>query len=647
MLNFFRHRESLKKVVFGGILFLTVVGMVIYLIPGVTGVTDDPTLSEIVAEVAGQKIRAFDLQQNVLQMSQVNRIPQEMVGLYTSQILNEMVLEKATVREAERLGLQVTEPEVVGRLRQMPDLFPGGNFVGKEQYEDMVYQRFRTSVAEFERRFRTAILMEKLRSLVTDSVTISPEEVRKTFEQESEKIVLNYAFVDPGDLRKDINPDDATLDAYYQKNKGRYQVPEKRSVKLIWFNPQQLRPTFTIPEAEMKKYYEDRKDSYRIEERVQVSHILRKADGKDATKLAEAKKKAEELLKQLKAGADFAKLAKENSEDPGPAVKGGDLGWIVRKQTVPEFEKAAFSLAPGSLSDPVQTTFGIHILKVLTHEQAALKPYDEVKLQIQNLLQEDRVQTNLPKIADETAAALRRAPSDIENLARKYNGIYMVPPPFSREDLVPGLGQVPGFQSELSTLQKGQAGRAVPVQSGYAVPLLVDVLPSHPGEFAEVKAQVRTDYVEEQAREKAVAKANEMAKLLEKQSKKDLKKAAESMKLKVTTSEPVARESVIPLLGKITEFDPKAFSRQVGEAAGPFRAGTGQVVFQVDSHTAPKDEDFANQKQPIHDRLLAQKRQQVFLVYQDSLKSRLEASRDLRIYRDVLARLTALKGPTS
>ena len=130
MLKIFRQRESLQKIVFGIILFLTVVGMVVYLIPGFTGLTDDPTTTAVVAEVGGERIRAFDLQQSVLEVSRRNRIPSEMMASYTAQILDEMVLEKASVREAERLGLRVTEPELVERLRQIPDLFPGGKFVG-------------------------------------------------------------------------------------------------------------------------------------------------------------------------------------------------------------------------------------------------------------------------------------------------------------------------------------------------------------------------------------------------------------------------------------------------------------------------------------------------------------------------------------
>src|SRR3989304_6214120 len=132
MLRIFRSQKTAIRLFVGGILVLVALSMVIYLIPGFTGMSDDPTISETVAEVAGEKIRTFELQQTVTQVSQANRIPSEMMGLYTSQVLNDMILEKVSLREARRLGLQVAESELATRLRQNPDLFPGGKFVGQQ-----------------------------------------------------------------------------------------------------------------------------------------------------------------------------------------------------------------------------------------------------------------------------------------------------------------------------------------------------------------------------------------------------------------------------------------------------------------------------------------------------------------------------------
>ncbi|MBI4478552.1 MAG: peptidyl-prolyl cis-trans isomerase [Acidobacteria bacterium] len=639
MLNIFRRRDLAIRILVGTILVMVSVTMVITLIPGLTGVGLDPTVNAVVAEVGGEKITAFDLQQRLLQISRMNQIPSDMMGLYTDQVLKEMVLEKVTLQEGKRLGVQVPEAELASQLRRDPDLFPGGNFVGQQQYEDMIFSRFGSGVEQFEQRYREAIVVDKLRAMVTDSVAVSPEEVRAAFYRDNEKIVLSYVFIDPGDFKKEIHPTTADLQAYYQKNKDRYLVPEKRSVKILLVVSARVREASSISEAELRKYYEDRKDNFRNDERVLVSHILLQAPQNEPAQVEQAKKKAAELLAKLKKGADFAALAKENSQDQVSAVKGGDVGWIVRNQTVPEFEKAAFELPPGgTISDLVQTVYGIHILKVMAHEAARLRPFEEVRAEIESALLEERVQGELPGIAEQAAAALRRSPNEIEALAEKSHALVVTPPPLSQEVQIPGIGEAQALQQEIFLLEKGQVSQPVPVAGGYAVALLSDILPAHPGEFAEVQEKVQADAVEEQARSRATSKADELAKLLAQQDKKDLKKATRALGLTVNTSQPITRDSTIPSLGVAKEIDPKTFERQIGEIAGPLAVRGGHFVYQVDSRQMPSDADLAQQRQQVLERLLEQKRRIVFAVFQESLRNKLVTAGNLKIHQDALTR---------
>ncbi|MBI3894666.1 MAG: peptidyl-prolyl cis-trans isomerase [Acidobacteria bacterium] len=639
MLNIFRRKDLVIRIVVGSILVMVSVTMVITLIPGLmTGVGLDPTVNAVVAEIGSEKITALEVQQRIMQISRMNQIPTDMMWLYTEQVLKEMILERLTLQEAKRLGVQVTEGELASQLRYDPEIFPGGNFVGQEQYEDIVFSRFGGGVEQFEQRYREAMLVDKLRGMITDSVTVSSDDIRTAFHQDNEKIVLSYVFLDPDNFKKEIRPSPPELQAYYQKNKERYQVPEKRSVKILFIESEKAREGLSIPEAELRKYYEDHKDNYRNEERVEVSHILLQAPQGQSAQVEQAQKKAAELLAQLKKGADFAALAKENSQDQASAVNGGDLGWIVRNQTVPEFEKVAFSLPPGTISDPVQTPYGIHILKVRAHEQARLRPFEEVKAEIESLLLEDRVQQDLPKIAEQAAASLRRSPNEIGVVAEKSHAVVFTPSPLSQEEAIPGIEGSQALQQEIFALEKDQVSQPIPVTRGYAVALLADISPAHPGEFAEVQEKVQADYIEEQAQNQAVSKADELTKLLAQQDKKDLKRAARSLGLTASTSEPVTRDSMIPSLGTAKEIDPKAFERSIGEVAGPLKVQGGQLVYQVDSRQMPDDADLTQQQQMIRDRLLAQKRRVVFALFQESLRNKLVAEGDLKIHQDVLAR---------
>jgi len=408
MLSFFRKRASLIKIFFGFLLALMSVTMVIQMIPGIGGNTMDPNAIEVVAEVGGEKITTFEVQQGIQQLGRSNQVPSEMLWLYTEQVLDQMVLEKASVLEAQRMGLRVSQEDLLMRLRLIPDLYPGGKFVGREQYESMVLERFGTPVADFETRFRNNLLMEKLRQVVTDAVGVNPQEVRDTFIKENEKLVLRYVFLESAAFKKEITATDAVLQEYYQKNTDAYRLPEQRRAKILLLETKKVRESLAITDAEKRKYYQDHLDNYRQQERVSVRHILLRATDKEPEKLAQARKKAEELLKQLKAGAKFEDLAKASSEDTASAVKDGDLGWIVRGQTVPNFEKAAFSLKAGALSEPVQTEFGIHLLQVTEHEDARVRPLEEVQAEIQSLLLDEKAQNTITAAAEQAAADLRR-----------------------------------------------------------------------------------------------------------------------------------------------------------------------------------------------------------------------------------------------
>ncbi len=638
MLKAFQKRNKWKNFVFGSILVLIALSMVLYLIPGVTGFGSDPAFTGVVAEVQGEQIQAFELQQALFQFGLQNRIPAELMELYSTQILDNMLLERATLREAEQLGLQVSETELVQQLRRIPDLFPDGNFVGRQAYEDIVYTRFHVTLPEFERQLRNSILREKLRSMITDPVVVYPEEIRKAFQEDNEKMVLDYALIDMVELREGIEPGNEELQEYYQTNQARYQIPEKRSGQAIVFDELQTGLGITIPESELQVYYRNNQNDFRVEERVQVSHILLRAAESNKE---EVRTKAEDLLTQIQDGADFAELARENSEDPGSAANGGDLGWVVRGQTVPPFEQAAFSLEPDSLSDLVETTFGFHILKAAEHEQARLRPFDEVRAEIGIALRRERILTILPRQAEEAAAALRSTPGDGQAIAERLNAQFRNFGPLAAGDPFLGLGPSPELGQELFILQEDEVGRPIPVQTGYVVPVVTAILPAHPGGFEEVKDLVQRDFVDEQARQQASARAAELADALGQQEEKNLQQAARTLGAAVQTSQLITRATPIPSVGLPSQLDPSLFSKDVGEVAGPFPVASGHIIFQIASKEAPNEEDFSTQQALIEQRLLVQKKDQAFALFEDNLRSRLEAEGDLVIHYDVLSRMAA------
>ena len=224
--------------------------------------------------------------------------------------------------------------------------------------------------------------------MISGSANVSDSEIHEQFVKQNSKVKFEYAVLKQEDIKKGLHPTEAELKAYYESHKASYanSIPEKRKVKYAVIDTGKLESGVQVTQSDLQSYYDQHRDQYRVPEQVKVSHILIKTplpgpDGKvDEKGVAEAQHRAEDLLKQLKSGAKFENLAEKYSEDPGSAKQGGSLGWVGRGQTVPEFEKAAFSLPKGQMSDLVKSSYGFHIIRVDDKQDAHMKSLDEVKI---------------------------------------------------------------------------------------------------------------------------------------------------------------------------------------------------------------------------------------------------------------------------
>ncbi|MGA9571831.1 MAG: peptidylprolyl isomerase, partial [Candidatus Acidiferrales bacterium] len=359
-------RNRWVKIGMSVLLGVICLSMLTYLIPGM-GSAAFTNAPDSVATVGGQSITATDVQRQLNTALHGQSVPDVLKGLYAKQVLDQMILKQALTLEAQRLGIRVTDQELSDRIKQiLPAAWNGDTWL-KDRYTTEVQTRTGMSIPEFEDFLRDQMLQEKFRQLVTDGITVSPAEVQAEYRRRNEKVQIEYVLVKPADLVATIQPTDAELSAYYTKHVGLYQVPEKRSARYALLDLAKLRATTTVSDDALRAYYNAHIDEYKVENRVHVEHILFKTVGKTDAEIAEIRQKAEGVLKQAKSGANFEDLAKKYSEDDGTKPKGGDLGWIVEGQTVPEFQQVAFTLPKGSISDLVKTQYGFHIIKVLDH----------------------------------------------------------------------------------------------------------------------------------------------------------------------------------------------------------------------------------------------------------------------------------------
>ena len=397
-----------------------------------------------------------------------------------------------------------------------------------------------------------------------------------------------------------------------------------------------------VTNDELQAYYNQHRDQYRTAEQAKVSHILIKTplpgpDGKvDEKGVADAQKRAEDLLKQLKAGAKFEDLAKKYSEDPGSAKEGGSLGWIGKGRTVPEFEKVAFSEPKGQISGLVKSSYGFHIIRVDDRQDAHMKTFDEVKAEIEPIVKQQKTQEMAQKQAEDL---LQQAKAQGLDAAAAAKGVPVTTSDFfSHNDVVPGLGPA----QQLMDAVFGAAEKAPPdmaaTSQGFAVFQLLAVKPPATPTFEEIQARVEEQFKSERASFLLTQKTKELSDRAK--TEHDLKKAAKESGATVKTSDFVLPDGQVPDVGSMTGQASVAFSMKPGEISGPIQSGANGVVLSVDEVQAPTDADFAAKRDQIREMLVQGKQQEIFALYVSNLRNQMEKAGKIKINQDEMKALT-------
>jgi len=629
-----REKKIGVRIMLGIVVGILGIGMLLYLVPQGT---NDLTGSDAVAQVGDQTVSVVDVQTQLSKSTHGTQIPPALLPIYTQQALDQLIEEKMLALEADRMGLRVSDEEHAELLKKLvPTAFTGDTFIGMDRYTAEVQSRFQVSVPEFETEVKNALLQQKFQQLVTDGITASDDEVREEFRRENEKIKLDYVMIKPDDLQSKVAVSDADLAAYFDKQKAQYVVPERRTVDYAILTLAKLRQRSPVTEDEEKAYYQSNINQYKLEDRAHVAHILFKTVGMTDAEAAEVKKKAEDVLNKAKHGGNFADLAKQYSEDT-TKDKGGDLGWIVRGQTVPEFEAAAFSLPKGSISDLVKTQYGFHIIQVIDRETARTQTLDEVKASIVNQLQQEKAEQLGENISAQIADEIRRGGRvPIEDLAKKFNMTTGQAKLVEANQPLPELGNAPGLMDTIFHQRAGDVGAPIHTDLGYVVLSVKDIQPSHAAQLAEVRDRVASDFRHEKAVELAKTRAEELAKRAK--SGENLATAAKALGFELKTSEPISRTGSIPDVGSAKQFA-AAFALPVGQTGDPIALGQNWVVYRVAQHDPVNQDDFEKQKAKIEEQVLQRKRQAAYDLFRTALKARLQQEGQLHFNAENLKRL--------
>jgi len=629
MIRFLQTDNRLTKAIFVVIITVVVVGMVIYLIPGFTGMGVSATDTYAViyphwysrffssGETVSQEQVDMIARQQLQQQSPQYADNPMMLGMYEQRMGQQLVQKQILMAEAEKLGVRATNDDVIqflhtGQPGQV--LFPNGQFIGEDQYAALIASRFNQSVTEFEEDVRQNIVIRRLQALITGGVTVGDQEVRDSYRKQNIKIKFDYAVISADDLRKTINPSDGELQAYFQKNAAHYAkaVPEERRITYFAFTPNELPGGVPHPtEQEIQQYFTAHQSEYSTPEQARSRHILIKvAPDADAKTDAAARAKAEGLLKQIQGGANFADLAKKNSDDPGSKDTGGELGFSQRGRMVPEFDNAIFTQKIGD-TQIVKSQFGYHIVQVEERQAAHAQTLNEVLPTIQLTL----IRQKLAQAEDNYAQALtsEAIKNGLEKTAAAHHLEVVNSPLFNSKGVIAALPDGSQLIAKAFESKQGDPPQSAETGEGYAIFQVTGIAEAHAPVFADWKSKVLEEYRNQQIRVLLAQKTKELADKAK--SLNDLTKAAKGVGAALKSSDLVDETGQVPDFGQVGQLAPQLFDLKVGDISGPISAGRTGVVAKLLEKQEPSAEEIAKNFDQTRDQIREERQSEAFSVF--------------------------------
>lgn len=569
----------------------------------VTGQNDSRTFA---ARVNGETISYNDYYRAVKNLEDMYRnmygqqfTPEmaQQMGL-PKQVLDNLVDQRLLTQEAERLHLTATPEEVRKKLLEIPTFSPEGKFVGME-----LYTRYVTgplgypSAAAFEQDLAREITLEKMESALMSSLVISARTADAEYRRINENAKVRYVLVPSANFASTVSVTPAEVEQYYKNNTQKYAHGEQRQIRYLLADFAKLRQQLKPTDAELQAAYNANRERYRRPASARVQHILVKVDPGAAPAVdAAARAKAQSLVQQLRGGADFAALARANSEDPSSSSNGGDMGWVDKGQTVEPFENAIFSVPLNTISDPIRSTeYGYHIVKVTERREDSVRPFEEVRAELTAAATGDKAQETARAEINRINAILKQnKPANVQGFVNYANDKVTSNDSgwFGQNDPIAGIGPHRPLAQWAFAAKPGEISDPIGTPRGIAIAYVTGVRPAGTSALADIRQQVEADLREEKAREAArAALAQQMT-------------GATSIDEVATRAGQPAQEATLNRQGNIPGFTgdtsklvDAAMTGTVGQLAGPVVVGNGAVAMQIVEQKKVTEQELAQNRQ--------------------------------------------------
>jgi peptidyl-prolyl cis-trans isomerase D len=535
--------------------------------------------------------------------------------------LNSLINKRLISQEAERLGLGITDEEVLDAIVNYPAFQVNGEFDESRYNSVLRYNRMEPS--DFESTMRLELLGQKIRQLIRCFFPITDGEVLDYYTYEKQKINIGFVTFNPEDFEETVSVNQDEKKTYFEENKERYRVPERIKIAYLSLDPSGFLDKVTVTEQDISDYYELNQEGFKDPEQVKARHILLEVS-QDASESQEAavKEQALAILKRAQDGEDFSELARKYSQDPS-ASEGGDLGYFQKGQMAEPFEELAFTLKPGELGGPVRTKFGWHIIKVDDAKVATVKTLPEVRDQIVTTLKKDASRD----MAHERALTLMdQMPYDIDlaTYAAQHGLSVTESDYFPKGGIIPGLGGDERLKKSIDSLQKGEVSEVIEHNGRFYIIQVVDIAGSYIPQMSEVSDRLQEDFIDHLS---VAAAKKEAERYLDKlKGGADWSELANTSGLKIDETGFFTRGQSIPKIGYALSLRDAAFSLSA-ERRYPdqvFEANKKIYVIRWLKGEAINREEFDRQKDSFKQALLMTKDRRISDAWLRSLQDKAE-----------------------
>jgi len=529
----------------------------------------------------------------------------ERLGI-SQQVLNDLVRETLILQRANAEGIRVGDEELRAQIQAIRVFQENGRF-SRERYLSTL-NRAKIDPATFEVEQRRELIRRKMEAIIKEGIKVSDMELKQAYEFRREKVRAAWAQVEIPPLMAGVSVTDPELEDFLKRNPLQFQEPERRRVQYVVVSPKAF--VKRVTDAEVQAYYKEHAAEFERPRRVKVAHVLVRVPPVGGSEAEEkAKAKVGETIKRARAGEDFAKLAREISEDAATAGAGGEIGTVARGELVPAFEQAAFGLKKGEVSrEPVRTPFGYHAIKVLDIQEAGKRPLKEAAGQIREKLESEKSDRAALTKAEELKDALGGA-SDFPAAARQ-RGLEPKTALLARGDALEGVGRLQPVEEAVFSLALGGVTPPLKTSSGYVVAKVVESVPATVPAFGEIKGKVAEAFKRQKAEALALVRAKELAAAAERGE--DLLTLAKKQGFPSSDTGFFSRSEPAPDRRLPGEGMRVALQLAVGRVAEPVTTPLGIFVIKTLERRPPDPAGFEKDREELLQQVLAQKKDQAW-----------------------------------